>query len=467
VLLCLAVVPAVGSEAPFFEPNAVLINITEEDLNRIALDAFRATGASRIEGDRKQLSRGLSELHYRAGLSEPVLTLGRDGRLRLDLDILEGELTVGSLERKFLMRRMRCEKAGVSVDPDDPVALTLAVRLAIEDHDLQLVPEEVTLNNTKGFRLQRPTRCRNNPLPEFLMWWIGKGRLRRKIERLDDVLLAKARDSAAALNEHEGLLAKHWQLGETRETVHLYPHTIDTSRNSLLIGLAGASPLRHAAAARAPGWVSTLADRSFLGLSESFLNFALRAAFREIDGRPREPSGGLRKLFKSEAVYALIPGLRGMESRGALRIGLAFHATPRIELAAADGVAGSAGGPAALIRIGLSDVEMLLWESDGEDDHWLGSVDVDSARIAVVPYYNVLGGVSFEAVENDWRVSSRGIEFDEQVLAATFQELFFGEVFETRYEPVGQETFDVGETRFNPRYFSLVGNHLVIGLTGY
>ena len=120
-----------------------------------------------------------------------------------------------------------------------------------------------------------------------------------------------------------------------------------------------------------------------------------------------------------------------------------------------------------MIRIGLSDVEMILWESDGEGERWLGSVDIDSASIAVMPYYSVLGGVSFDAVENIWQVSSRGIEFDEQVLAATFQELFFGEIFETRYEPVGQEIFDVGETRFNPRYFSLVGNHLVIGLTGY
>jgi hypothetical protein len=467
VLLCLAVAPAIGSEAPFFEPNAVLINITEEDLNRIALDAFHARGASRIEGEKQRLSRGLSELHYRAGLSEPIVTLGRDGRLRLDFDIVEGELRIGSLERKLLMRRMRCEDAGVSVDPDEPVALTLAVRLAIEDHDLRLVPEEVRLANTRGFQLQKPARCRNNPLPEFLLWWIGKGRLRRKIEQLDDVLLAKARDGAAALNEDQSLLAKYWQIGGDRKTVHLYPHTIDTSRRSLLIGLAGASPLPRADAAPAPGWVSTLSDRSFLGLSESFMNFALRAAFREIDGRPREPSGGLRKLLRSESVYALIPGMRGVASREALRIGLAFHASPEIEIAAADEVRGSAGGQGAVIRIGLSDVEMILWESDGESEQWLGSVDIDSARIAVAPYHNVLGGVSFHAIENIWRVSSRGIEFDEQVLAAVFQELLFGEIFETRYEPVGRESFDVGETRFSPRYFNLVGSHLVIGLTGY
>ena len=72
----------------------------------------------------------------------------------------------------------------------------------------------------------------------------------------------------------------------------------------------------------------------------------------------------------------------------------------------------------------------------------------------------------FSSPSDDWRVSSRGIEFDEQILAATFQELFFGEIFETSYEPVGRNSFDVGDTSFEPRYFSLVGHHLVIGLTG-
>jgi hypothetical protein len=458
-LLGLAAAPAFG-ESAFHEPNAVLINLTEEDLNLIIRDAFHANGASRIEGARSELSRGISDFRYEAGISDPVLTLGDDGRAKLDLDILEAELSFGSIERKVLARRMRCENAGITVRPQNPVDVTLDLRFAIEDHDLHLVPEEVTLANTNGFRLRKPTRCRNNPLPEFLMWWLGKGRLRRKIERLDHVLLAKARDGAEALTSDDGLLAKHWRFDESQGEVHLYPQSVDTSHGSLLIGLAGSSPVREEAASAAPGWVGDLAGRSFLGLSESFLNFTLRRAFRKLDGRPREPSGGLRKLFRSEAVHTLIPGLRGMSSGESLRLGFTFHATPVIEFAPLD-------GDRALIRVRLSAVELILWESEGGRERWLGSIDIDSATVAVAPFFNVLGGVSFDTVENDWLLSSRGIEFDEEILAATFQELFFGEMFETRYEPVGRETFEVGKTRFDPRYFSLVGNYLVIGLTGF
>ena len=120
----------------------------------------------------------------------------------------------------------------------------------------------------------------------------------------------------------------------------------------------------------------------------------------------------------------------------------------------------------AVIRIRLSEVEMIIWESVDGQERRLGSVEIDAATVAVAPYVNVLGGISFDTVENDWRLSSRGIEFDEEILAATFQELFFSEMFETRYEPLARDSFDVGRTRFDPRYFSLVGQHLVIGLSG-
>jgi hypothetical protein len=466
VLLCVSVAPAAADTVPFFEPNAILVNLTEADLNRIVRDAFHARGASRIEGAKHELSRGVTDLCYRAGLAEPVVTLHRDGLLRLELTVLDAELTIGSIERKLLMRRTRCENAGVSVDPGRPVGLRLALRLVVDDHDLRVVPEEVALVDREALRLRKPTRCRNNPLPEFLLWWIGKSRLRREIAGLDDVLLAKAREGAAALREDEGLLARHWRLDEGRETVHLYPSAIDTDHGSLLIALAGSSPVPHPATGSSPDWYAGLSDRSFLGLSESFLNFALRTAFREFDGRPRRPSGSLRKLFRSESVYALIPGLRGMENTDGLRLGFRLHAPPSIEFAAGEGGLGGREGNRAVIHIGLSGVELTLTDSNDTSERWLGSVDVESAAIAIAPHTNVLGGISFDVIENDWRVSSRGIEFDEQILAATFQELFFGEIFETSYEPVGRNSFDVGETSFEPRYFSLVGHHLVIGLTG-
>jgi hypothetical protein len=460
VLAMVAIGPALAGGEPYHEPNAVIINITEDDLNRMIRDLFHANGASTIEGGKEQLSRGLSDFRYRADFSEPVLRLGEDGQAQLDLEILQAELTIGSIERKLLKRRMHCRNAGVTLDEEHPVDVTLDLHFAIEQDDLQIVPEQVTLAGTKGFRLHKPERCNNNPLPEFLMWWIGKGRLRHKIDKLDDVLLKKAKDGATALNEDDGFLARHWSfdpadLPGNHESVHLYPQSIDTSHHSLLIGLAGSSPDPAPSTGIVPDWVAARAARSFLGLSESFLNFALATAFRELDGKPREPSGGLRKLFRSDAVYALIPGLRGLDTRDALRLGFTFHGPPAIDFTSTE-------EDRAVIGIHLADVEMTVWAAE----RWIGSVAVDAATVSVAPYFNRLGGISFDIVENDWQLSSRGIEFDEELLAATFQEMFFGEVFETRFEPVAEDGFAVGDTRFDPRYFSLVGKHLVIGLTG-
>ena len=218
LLLCATITSAAGAPA-FHEPNAVLVNITEDDLNLILRDAFRTRYGSGVEGTKDDPSRGVESLHYQVSFSEPLLSLGEDGRARLTVNIVQGELTIDRFERRLLRRNMACENARVTVEQDNPVDLTLSVRFAVADHDLRIVPEGVALTNTKGFRLHKPERCVKNPLPEFLMWWIGKPQLRRKIERLDDLLLARAREGADELNEDEGLMTKHWSLGENDENV--------------------------------------------------------------------------------------------------------------------------------------------------------------------------------------------------------------------------------------------------------
>ena len=76
-----------------------------------------------------------------------------------------------------------------------------------------------------------------------------------------------------------------------------------------------------------------------------------------------------------------------------------------------------------------------------------------------------MGGTSFEIIENEWNVSSDGIEFNDSLLAATLQELTFAEAFETTYDPLGRGDLRVGETLFNPARFLVEGDHLVIELT--
>ena len=77
-LVCLPAAPALGSDAPFHEPNAVILNITQDDLNRVVRDLFHANGASTLEGTRDRPSRGIYDFRYRVGLSEPVLLLEQD-----------------------------------------------------------------------------------------------------------------------------------------------------------------------------------------------------------------------------------------------------------------------------------------------------------------------------------------------------------------------------------------------------
>ena len=467
-LVSAALAPAAQAQSPpFNQPNAVLINISEADLNRIVRGAFRAGGGPRFEGGEEETSRGISDLEYRADVSEPELELGDDGTFRLSLEVLEGWLRIGRIERELLSRRTFCENLGVRVDPDRPVDIALQFRLLVEDGELQIIPQELQLSNAaRNFELVKPSRCGNSFLPTWLLWWLGKHRLRKQLDSLDEVLLTKARESAAELNGDEGLLHKHWRIrpdpaSERRMDLYLYPQTLDTSHGSLFVSLATSGADRARAASGPPEWASPLLSRSFLGLSESFVNAALQATFKRINDTPYEPSGGLDRLFKSRSIRTLLPGVRQVESGHDVYLTFRLSSAPEIRFERID----SGAGPArAVIRLRLSDVEMRFWETDGSSAEELAMIEIVSGRLALVPYANVIGGISFEIHENDWTLASREVELDEELLAAVFQEIVFGEVFETQYEPVAKSLFDVGEEEFRPRYFDRVGNHLVIGL---
>ena len=46
------------------------------------------------------------------------------------------------------------------------------------------------------------------------------------------------------------------------------------------------------------------------------------------------------------------------------------------------------------------------------------------------------------------------------------QEMVFGEMFETRYDPLWRDAFRVGDTEFVPQGFTSVPGYLVIELAG-
>jgi len=468
VLLLFGDLSAFEPTVPFHEPNALVLNISEADLNRIVRDAFREHLGTRIGGTSSNPSRGVQDLRYEAVFSEPILELDTDGRLRVDFDLLQADLRIGRFERRFMRKMASCDGAGIHVNPDRPVEVALHMSLEVDDNALHIVPSSVTVEDSKSFQLVKPTKCRNTWLPKWLVWQVGKGKLRRKIKQLDDMLLAKAQSGAAEFNEESGLLSRQWSIGTgdvstAAAELYLYPQQVDTSHGSLLIGFAGSTTQPPTATRSMPAWVASESHHSYLGLSESFLNSAARAAVNRLRTRPRKPSGNLSKLFSGSAVRSLIPGLRDVESTEHLRLGMVFHRPPGIEFETIDDERSDRSKSRALIRIRLSRAELTIWDSD----ELLGALEIESAILAVAPYLNVLGGISFEVVENAWLLSSRSMDFDEETLAAMFQELFFGEMFETHYRPVAQRSFDVGETKFHPRYFSLLGDYLVIGLSEF
>ncbi len=461
----------------------VFVSVTESDLNLILQDLFRAGGGPRIEGRKGRVSRGVSDLRYHADLSDPVLKLGADGHVVLSSSIREARVQIGRLERTIGKRSAYCENAGFTVDPAHPLDITLALQFRIEDDDVRIVPERVLLSDAeRTFHLVKPSRCQNAPVPTWLLWWLGKPYLKRQLGTLDEILLARADKSARELRDGT-LIRKSWRFASPFDTrtgveIELVPRHLNTELGSLLVSLArpGVDDL---GGARTPlGVPENHAARSRVGVSESFVNDLLIRAFSGVTELAHAPKGNLKRLFESASVHRLIPGLRGARSTDDVFFTFSMRSAPRVEFVGRELSRDLAdptleresppeGSGRPTIRVTLSGLELKVWERRPDrPDGLLGTLRIDRGTVGAAPYANRLGGISLEIVENDWVVSSSGMEFNRDLFAATLQEMTFGEIFETRYNPLARTPLRVGKTEFSPRRFDVAGGYLLVDLVG-
>jgi len=465
-------------------PDAdVLVNVTESDLNLILQGLFHAGGGPRIDGRKGRVSQSVSDLRYHADLSDPVLTLGAGGHVALSSSIREARVQIGRLERKIGNRSAYCENAGFTVDPAHPLDITLALRFKIEDDDVRIVPERVMLSDTEeAFHLVKPSRCRNAPVPTWLLWWLGKPYLKRQLETLDQILLARADRSARELREGT-LVRKNWRIASPFDArsgveIQLTPRHLDTDLGSLLVSLARPEIAGLGGGGTPVGPPERRSESSFVGVSESFVNDLLTRAFSRVTELPHTPKGNVKRLFESSSAHSLIPGLRSLRSTDDVFFTFSIDSAPRVEFvgtqvprAHADPTPEKKRGRESpgrpVIRVTLSGLELKVWERHPDRaDGLLGALRVDSGTVGVAPYANRLGGISLEILENDWVVSSSGMEFNRDLFAATLQEMTFGEIFETRYNPMARSPLRVGKTEFSPRRFDVAGGYLLVDLAG-
>ena len=86
-----------GGRSPFHEPNAVLLNVTQADLNRILQGTVRSLGGPVFEGHSSHPTKNMFDLRYRVDVSDPVLKLGADGEVDVAFSIREASLDVAAV----------------------------------------------------------------------------------------------------------------------------------------------------------------------------------------------------------------------------------------------------------------------------------------------------------------------------------------------------------------------------------
>src|SRR5262249_1470269 len=273
--------------------------------------------------------------------------------------------------------------AGLTVDPGHPVKVGLAMGLRIGTGDLRIVPKDVSISGTENIHFVRPSRCGNSPLPTWLLWRVGKARLKERIGKLGEIVSSQLTRTTARLGDDEGILKRHLEVKslfdpDTQRDFYLSPRYLDTGQGSLFLSLAvsDTSGSNETPAAAVPGTRGSFdgarpaLHRPYVALSSTLLNEILEATFSGGEDMKRKVHGDFRRLLKSSSIYAMIPGLHEVESKEKISFSFAFRAAPRIELVSRDAAGAmtdpspgeeplAAGAPSDVeIRVHFSGIEL-------------------------------------------------------------------------------------------------------------
>ncbi len=444
------------SEERTASPTLAVVNLSERDLERVLENRWLRGGRWTIEGNSKQPKPGVQDLRYRAVVGNSSIRLAAGGRVSLRFDLEDAELQVARFERRLLGARARCEELRVSLDPEPAVVGEFEARFAIDHGALRVSPESLEVANLEAaIRIDPTLRCRHAWIPDWLLRAAGRSRVRRTFRQLDESLLTRARREASRIDEAGGVV----RLDSNRLALQL--QRLDTAHHALWLGLGAESANGALDASTTDAEpVGPSAKHSFVALSPEIGRRILHDVVARADGRPRVPSAHFLNLVKSDAFVALFPSLTLGRER--LRFALRFESLPTFEFLEPPASSGDRARPG--IRIELSGLVLDLYDGDESESTRIGSVFVRRGRLTLAPFVGPRGGLSFDVVDNDWRLEGRGVAIADEVFAATLQELVFGEAFETTFEPLARTLLATGAGRIALESIEVRNAWLVVGI---
>src|SRR5262245_29667199 len=173
--------------------------------------------------------------------------------------------------------------------------------LRIGSGDLRIVPTDVNISGTENIHFIRPSRCGNAPLPTWLLWRLGKARLKDRIDKLGEIVSYQLTRKSARLGEDEGILKRRLEVKslfdpDSQRDFYLSPRYLDTGQGSLFLSMSvsdTSNPIEAPAAAELSAQPASPArgprgsfdgprpalDKPYVAVSSSLLNEFLSATF--------------------------------------------------------------------------------------------------------------------------------------------------------------------------------------------
>ncbi|MFQ5669090.1 MAG: hypothetical protein ACE5HD_01065 [Acidobacteriota bacterium] len=496
--LVLAGEAAVPSSLAVRVPDAILVQLTEDDLTTLIRQYDAAPGVPSFSGHRGVVKGKIHDVDYAIGLSGSRFTILPDGIIRLSTTISSTSIHARAaykIRKDGRPSRLQCHDLQVDLDPTRPVRLQMQFQLSLGDDGLRVVSGQVELpDGAEGFQVSKPRSCQGAWIFNPLLRRMTRKKVRKKLRDLGAILQAVLEKEVASLGKRSLLeeeLKVRTPLGGGARHLLLRPAALDSRHRAIHLALALESPRGEEkildpdpgdrglddgggeGAGEENAFPAPLMPHSYIAVAER----AFQMLFHLMVTDPGHPplrlvaGGRMADGIPAALLAGLFPGLNDLPAGAKLDLSLGLRTPPQVSIEP-----DAATGAAVVDVRGATDLDQLptsgeacreegfelgLWSLAGEEPTPVGSVFL-VPHLQFIPGLSAGGKLSLRLRGEGWTACASGIETDDVALEKVLQAALGPARLASQLRPLNFPFLRLGERSLQAAGFRAQGGYLTV-----
>jgi hypothetical protein len=393
----------------FADPNAVIVNLRDRDVSRVAPMLMELLGTTVYSGKVENPSKGVPELEYEVETTSPTFDF-QDSEALVSFQILRANVKVPKASHKFkilvLPIHAKCKNFSAQIRPESPVGVKAKIRLEASEGEVRVHPISQEILNKQGIRFKNASSCSGFFPLNFLVKKIAGIVIRKELGKLDQHMLAAEKKTASKLNNKGGVFPRRLEVPLLQMVVS--PQSVQMGNGAMQVSFGADFPDGMSKTPISPITPPALLPKSYLAISYEFLENVLTrlVAANEV---PISLSDGAAEVLHAEPWTTLVPALRDLPSDAKFFASLALNARPEIKFET------DSEGKITL-RLGSTEaITLNLFAEQSENPTLLTSFAVTPA-VSLAPQLDSDGKMELRFHGNAWKARAEGINLSEEEL---------------------------------------------------